>query len=83
MREPTKIFGGVEIDEHLCRLIRQLPRHELDEFLQRCKFYQYTKIDGAQTDEERLTVQIKANFVDEFRNFFKSLLTTPQQTNKI
>jgi hypothetical protein len=76
MKEPTGVFNHTDIGDDLFAHFRQLPQVELDEFLQRCKFVQYKKLDGAITDEDRVRVQERVRFVEEFRNFFKTLLTS-------
>ena len=79
MKEPTSVFSGIEMDGHLYEVLLHLPAQEMDEFLLRCKQLQYARLDGATTADERLAVQIRVNFVEDWRKFFKSLLTKPQK----
>jgi hypothetical protein len=78
MKDPTDVFG-VEISQHLCESMRMLPENDLKEFLQRCKQQQYARLDGCTTADERLIVQTRAQFVEEWKKFFHTLLTRPQK----
>lgn len=77
MKDPTGILG-VDISPELAQQFGALSKADLDEFLQRCKFKEYQKLDAATTPEERLTVQVRVKFVEEWRKFFQNLLTKPQ-----
>jgi hypothetical protein len=82
MKDPTGIFG-FEMDGEFIALLRQIPAPMMEEFLQRCKQRNYERLDGATNDEERHAVQVRSQFVDEWRNFFKTLLTKPQKPTNI
>lgn len=76
MKDPT---WGVEISSPLVSCLRQIPMEEWQAFLQRCKEIEYTKLDSATSDVDRLRVQHRTQFVEELKIFFKNLLTTPQK----
>lgn len=77
MKDPTNVLG-IDIPGEVLATFRQLPAAEMEIFLQRCKDKNYGRLDGCTTDEERHAIQVRSIFVDEWRNFFKTLLTKPQ-----
>lgn len=74
MKDPT---WGVEIEPELVSLFKQIPKQNLQDFLQRCKDKEYTKLDAADTEELRLKVKHRTEFVEELKKFFQNLLTMP------
>lgn len=83
MKEPTGVFGHVEMSDELFYAFQRVPIEDLKEFLQRCKVLQYERLDGAVTPEDRHKVQVRAQFVDEWKKFFQTLLTKPHKPTNI